>query len=140
MYKINLYSVGKSKEPWLSQALLLYKNRLKSKIQLNFHWVKTTEHLSKALEKETLIYALDPRGDLLTSEEFADKLRLGFEKNGCELALVIGGVEGLPSILKKHPLISLSKMIFTHQLSRIIVAEQIYRAVQIWNNSPYHFS
>jgi len=140
MYKINLSSVGKNKEAWLEEALVLYQKRMQQLIQLQFHWVKTTDQLIKALEKESQIVCFDPNGDPLTSEKFAKALEFNLQKGGSKLALVIGPAEGLPDILKKHPLISLSKMIFTHQLTRIVVLEQIYRATQIWKNSPYHFS
>ena len=140
MYKINLYSVGKNKETWLSNALQIYQKRLLNQIDIQFHWHKTTELLVKALEKEPAIICFDPKGKDLTSEEFADTLKSELQKGGCKLSIVIGAAEGLPVSLKTFPLISFSKMIFTHQLSRIIVLEQIYRAVQIWKNSPYHFS
>lgn len=94
----------------------------------------------KALEKESQILCFDPLGDPLTSEHFAKALESNLQKGGSKLALVIGAADGLPSSLKKYPLISLSKMIFTHQLTRLVVLEQIYRATQIWKNSPYHFS
>lgn len=140
MYKINLYSVGKNKESWLSEALQIYQKRLLSQIDIQFHWLKTTELLIKTLEKESFIVCFDPKGSELTSEQFAETLKQELQKSGCKLSIVIGPAEGLPNVLKKFPLISFSKMIFTHQLSRIIALEQIYRAVQIWKNSPYHFS
>lgn len=140
MYKINLYSVGKNKETWLNDALKEYQKRLQKQIQLLFNFSKTTEQMVKALQNESFIICLDPKGEELSSESFAQFLKQNLEKNGCNLALVIGESRGLPLILKKHPLVSFSKMIFTHQLSRLIITEQIYRAVQIWNRSPYHFS
>lgn len=132
--------MGKNKEEWLEEALLSYQKRLQKQILLQFHWLKSSEHIQKALQKETVIFCFDPIGDALTSEHFAQALEKGFVQGGSQLALVIGEAKGLSLELKKYPLISLSKMIFTHQLSRLIVTEQIYRAVHIWNNSPYHFS
>lgn len=140
MYKINLYSVGKNKESWLEEALSLYQTRLSSKIKLHFIWAKNSIQLMKFLEKERHIICFDPKGAELTSEAFSKTLFDSLDAAGSSLALVIGEASGLTEPLKKHPLISLSKMIFTHQMSRLIVAEQIYRAQAIRDNSPYHFS
>ena len=140
MYKINLYSVGKNKEAWLGEALGLYQKRMQKQVQLQFHWFKSSNLLLKALQKEKSVLCFDPKGDSLTSEEFALALEKGLTSGGAQISLVIGEAAGLTPELKKYPLISFSKMIFTHQLSRLIITEQIYRAVQIWNNSPYHFS
>jgi len=140
MYKINLYSVGRSKEGWLEEALTLYQKRLSSKIKLHFIWTKNSNQLMKFLEKEKVILCFDPKGEALSSEDFSKTLFNSLERGGSHVALVIGEALGLPPTLKAHPLISLSKMIFTHQVSRLIVAEQIYRALAIRENSPYHFS
>lgn len=114
--------------------------RMQKQIQLQFNWVKNSEQLLKALQKENEIICFDPNGASLTSEAFASTLESKLIKGGSQIALVIGEAQGLTPELKNYPLISFSKMIFTHQLSRLIVVEQIYRSVQIWNNSPYHFS
>ncbi len=114
--------------------------RMQKQIQLHFNWVKNSEQLHKALQKEKQIFCFDPNGATLTSDAFASKLEKGLIEGGSQLALVIGEAHGLTQELKNYPLISFSKMVFTHQLSRLIVVEQVYRAVQIWNNSPYHFS
>lgn len=140
MYKINLYSVGKNKESWLEEALALYQTRLQKQITIHFNWLKNSDQLLKALQKESKVYCFDPQGESLTSDQFADTLQNGLVQGGSQVALVIGEAQGLTKELKNYPLISLSKMIFTHQLTRLVVMEQIYRAVQIWNNSPYHFS
>lgn len=132
--------MGKNKEDWLEQALLLYQKRLQKQIFLQFYWLKSSEHIHKALQKETVIFCFDPKGEALTSESFAQILEKGLIQGGSQIALVIGEAKGLSLELKKFPLLSFSKMIFTHQLSRLIITEQIYRAAHIWNNSPYHFS
>lgn len=140
MFKINLYSVGKNKETWLEQALSLYQKRLQNQLILQFNWVKHSDQLIKLLEKEKNIICFDPLGKALTSEDFAETIKQSLIKGGSQLTLLIGGAEGIPEVFKSCPLISLSKMIFTHQMTRLIVTEQIYRATQIWSNSPYHFS
>ena len=82
---------------------------------------------------------LDPAGLLLTSEQFADFFDRSWQKGGSRLAIVIGGAEGLPPELRsKYPLVSLSPLTFTHQITRLILVEQLYRSIEIKKNSRYH--
>jgi 23S rRNA (pseudouridine1915-N3)-methyltransferase len=138
MYKIYLYSVGKSKESWLEDALELYQKRLSSQIKLHFIWAKNSNQLVKLLEDKKNILCLDPKGKMMTSEEFSIYLFKSLEQGGSQLHLVIGAALGLPDELKDFPQISLSKMVFTHQMTRLILTEQIYRALAIQQGSPYH--
>ncbi|MCH9633712.1 MAG: Ribosomal RNA large subunit methyltransferase H [Chlamydiae bacterium] len=135
-----MYSVGKNKEKWLQDALELYQGRLSSQIKLKFIWSKNSNQLLKFLENEKKIICFDPVGFSFTSEKFSSYLFKALEEGGTQLALVIGEAQGLPEALKKHPAISLSKMVFTHQMARLIVAEQIYRALAIKEGLPYHLS
>jgi 23S rRNA (pseudouridine1915-N3)-methyltransferase len=69
----------------------------------------------------------------------ASFLSAQWEEAGSRLQLVIGGAEGIPIQLKQNsPLISLSPLTFTHQITRLILIEQLYRAVEIQKNSKYH--
>lgn len=140
MYKIKIYSVGKTKEPWLQAALQEYEERLRS--SLSFEWIlaKTSEQLKQFLEKEEKFLCLDPFAKQFSSEEFSSFLLKSLEAGGSRLAFVIGGAEGLPPELKNRAqsLLSLSKMTFTHQVTRLILAEQIYRALEIAKGSGYH--
>ncbi len=140
MYKIKIYSVGKTREPWLQEALQEYEGRLRS--SLSFEWIlaKTTEQLKQFLEKEEKFLCLDPFGKQLSSEDFSTFLLKSLEEGHSRLAFVIGGAEGLPPELKSRSqaLLSLSKMTFTHQITRLILTEQIYRALEIDKGSGYH--
>lgn len=140
MYKINLYSVGKNKEKWLEAAIKLYCERLKNVLKIHFIWCKDNNQLLKAVEKEKFLICLDPKGKEVTSEQFSKILFDELEVSGCLLGLVIGDFMGLPKELKSKKLISLSKLVFTHQICRLVLIEQIYRAFEIKKGSPYHFS
>lgn len=140
MYKIYLYSVGKSKESWLNEALDLYQKRLSHKVSLHFKWAKNSKQLLKWLEGEHKIVCLDEKGQTYSSVQFSNFLFDTLQKYGCELHLVIGDAFGLPEELQSFPKISLSKMTFTHQMVRLILIEQIYRAWAIQEGSPYHLS
>jgi len=140
MFKIKIFSVGKTKEPWLQEATEEYHKRIKNSIQVEWIICKNDEQLIATLEKESSWICLDPFGSLMSSEEFSTHLFTLLEKEGSRLNLVIGSAEGLPKILrdKSKGLISLSKMTFTHQITRLILLEQIYRALEIRKGSGYH--
>jgi 23S rRNA (pseudouridine1915-N3)-methyltransferase len=140
MLKIKVYSIGKTKEEWLQEAVGEYEKRLKA--TLSFEWIlaKSDEQLKQFLEKEENFICLDPKGKQYSSEEFSAFLTKTFRDCNSRLAFVIGGAEGIPPALKSKAksLISLSKMTFTHQITRLILVEQIYRALEIERGSAYH--
>lgn len=139
MYKLRIYSVGKTKEDWLESAIAEYLKRLQQVAPIEFILVKNDDQLVSLVEKEEAIICLDPEGQVMDSEKFSSFLIKQLETNGSRLAFVIGGPEGLPATLKKkHPLLSFSPMTFTHQIIRLILVEQIYRAMEINKGSRYH--
>lgn len=139
MYKIRIFSVGKTKEEWLETAIFEYQKRLKHTTTMEFVWAKNDEQLIELIEKEETVICLDAEGQLMDSVKFSSFLIKQLEINGSRLSFVIGGAEGLPANLKRnHFLLSLSPMTFTHQMIRLILIEQIYRAVEIDKGSRYH--
>jgi 23S rRNA (pseudouridine1915-N3)-methyltransferase len=139
MHKIKIASVGKNKETWLEEACAEYIKRLQGAALIECIWVKTDEQLIAQAEKDQALICLDPNGVKLDSEGFASLLMQQLEEGGSRLTLIIGGAEGLPPPLKKTAkLISLSPMTFTHQITRLILIEQIYRAFEIHKGSRYH--
>lgn len=139
MYKLRIYSVGKTKEEWLEAAIAEYLKRLQATVAIEFILAKNDEQLIASVEKEEAVICLDPLGKMMDSEKFSSFLMKQLEAGGSRLAFVIGGPEGLPAVLrKKHPLISFSPMTFTHQIIRLILVEQIYRAFEIDKGSRYH--
>ena len=140
MFKIKIFTIGKTKESWLQEASEEYQKRIKNSIQLDWILLKNDAQLIAALEKEDHWISLDPNGKLFSSEEFSKHLFNQLEKNGSRINLVIGGAEGIPQSIrdKSKELISFSKMTFTHQIVRLILLEQIYRAQEIQKGSGYH--
>lgn len=139
MLKLKLFSIGKTKEQWLQEAIEEYVKRLSPILKIEFIWVKTNEQLREMLDKENGIICLDANGKLFNSEEFSEFLQQQFIENKSRLCLVIGGAEGLPQDFKNRYLcISLSKMTMTHQIVRLVLVEQIYRAFEIAKGSQYH--
>jgi 23S rRNA (pseudouridine1915-N3)-methyltransferase len=138
MIKIKIISVGKTKEAWLEAAFSEYIKRLKGQVAIECIWTKTDQQLiEKALEEPSRL-TLDPAGKLLTSEQFAKQLQIKLEGCGARLAFVIGGPEGLPNALRSGELVSLSPLTMTHQIVRLVLIEQIYRAFEIFKGSQYH--
>ncbi|PIS03042.1 MAG: 50S rRNA methyltransferase [Chlamydiae bacterium CG10_big_fil_rev_8_21_14_0_10_42_34] len=135
MFKVKVLTIGKCKEKWLSSALLEYEKRLKGKLSMEWILAKDDTQLTEMALKESFI-ALDPKGTLLSSEQWCEKMMT----LGLRLVFVIGGAVGLSEQLKKHAqfIWSLSPLTFTHQITRLILAEQLYRATEIERGSQYH--
>jgi 23S rRNA (pseudouridine1915-N3)-methyltransferase len=140
MIIIKIFSIGKTKEDWLQSALGLYEARLKSSISLEWILVKNDQQLKQFLEKEPNFICLDPSGKQYSSEEFSVFLMKSIREGHSRLSFVIGGAEGIAISLKTQAktLVSLSRMTFTHQITRLILVEQIYRAMEIEKGSAYH--
>lgn len=139
MYRLRILSVNKTKEMWLEEAIAEYLKRLQNQVSIEFVFSKTDEQLLAQAAKEDNLICLDAGGQMMDSERFSTFLLKKFEEGGARLAIVIGGAEGLPAALKNnYPLISLSPMTFTHQVVRLILIEQIYRAFEIAKGSRYH--
>ncbi|MBL4748962.1 MAG: 23S rRNA (pseudouridine(1915)-N(3))-methyltransferase RlmH [Amylibacter sp.] len=98
------------------------------------------ELLLKSIPKGATIVTLDERGKLLSSPEFSKQLA-GWRDNGAPcVCFVIGGADGLIKELRSqaHASISFGKMVWPHMLARVMLCEQLYRAVSILAGSPYH--
>ena len=139
MIKIKILSVGKSKEPWLESALEEYAKRLTGQMDISFVWAKNDAQLMQLVEKEGHVICLDPAGKEHDSPGFSQFFQKEIEKSGSRLSFVIGGADGLPeSFKKRYPLVSLSRLTFTHQLTRLVLVEQLYRAFTLIQGIPYH--
>jgi 23S rRNA (pseudouridine1915-N3)-methyltransferase len=145
--KIRIVGRKSGSEKWLDDAYCMYEMRLRStNLDVETIWHKNDSDLTKAItadqEKGHTIVLMDPTGTMSTSEKFSRDLFSWMELGGSRVVFVIGGANGLPSELKgqfsKSNLLSLSAMTFTHQFSRTILMEQIYRASEIRRGSGYH--
>jgi len=137
--KIKVITIGKIKEKYLIEGINEFKKRLQ-----RFCNIEIIELKDLGLEKEaekilpyikSKTFVLDAKGKSFSSEEFAELLK----KEERELTFVIGGPEGISEKIKRNAnLISLSKMTFLHEMTRLILLEQIYRAYTIIHRMPYH--
>jgi 23S rRNA (pseudouridine1915-N3)-methyltransferase len=139
MYKIRILTVGKSKEEWLKSGIEEYTKRLSKTVRFTWILAKDDVHLENLANQETGFVCLDPHGKIMDSNLFSTFLQEQLERGGTKLTFLIGGAEGIPEQLKRNnPLISLSRMTFTHQMTRLILLEQIYRGLEIAKGTEYH--
>ena len=98
------------------------------------------ELLARAIPQGSAIVTLDERGRALTSPEFAAELARFRDAGRQDLALVIGGADGIDPALRARADLSVSfgSMVWPHMLVRVMVAEQLYRAATILAGLPYH--
>lgn len=155
MFHIDILMVGKTREAFIREGLAFYQKRLKPLVNLTLTSVReekeagglTVETL-KAREGERLraripprayTAALTPQGREYTSEEFAAWLSQR-ELAARPLTLLIGGHWGLDAatLAAAAEQLALSRLTLTHELSRLVVLEQLYRAMTILTGHPYH--
>lgn len=96
--------------------------------------------LNSAIPKDAAIVALDEKGQALTSEGFAERLRRWREEGRASLCFLVGGADGLDPGLRKRADLTLSfgACTWPHQMVRIMLLEQVYRAMTILGGHPYH--
>jgi len=135
MYKIKIITVGKIKHQWLRLAINDYEQRLKKNITMNWVLFKDEKKWINYIEKEKTYFCLDQKGKDVTSENFSDII---FKNK--TISIVIGSFIGIPEKIKKKAFlnIKLSSLTFTHQMTRLILLEQIYRSIEIFKEKKYH--
>lgn len=142
--RIVVLAVGKVKERGLREVLDDYYTRVRRHVpcdEIEIRDGKDVEGaLRAAIPSGAYSVALEVGGDAMTSEQLARLLALrGAEQKGV-VAFLIGGADGLPRALSRGASMRLSLSSFTlaHRVARVVLAEQLYRAVSIWRGGPYH--
>ncbi|MFA6549311.1 MAG: 23S rRNA (pseudouridine(1915)-N(3))-methyltransferase RlmH [Candidatus Margulisiibacteriota bacterium] len=100
-----------------------------------------TEKIQRAIPTDSFLIVLDATGKTFTSEKFAEQLDRLAEGGARPLTIVIGGPLGLSDEIKKEAnlLLSLSPMTMPHDLARVVLLEQVYRAMMILKGKTYHY-
>ncbi|MFQ5475046.1 MAG: 23S rRNA (pseudouridine(1915)-N(3))-methyltransferase RlmH [Candidatus Nanoarchaeia archaeon] len=145
---IRLIAIGRIRKKYIQEGIDEFLKRLRPLTKLEVVEVKDEKivkdenrvrevEAEKVLRqiKEGFVVACDEKGKEMSSKEFSRVL-----KKETDITFIIGGTLGLSEKVKKRAdkTISLSKMTFTHQMARLILLEQIYRAQMIIKNRPYH--
>ncbi len=154
--KIILPLLGKTKEQYLGAGIDDFAGRLRRFVQLDLPVLKEKKSGAKedaarlqneeaqillgSVPQSAKVVALAPLGQQLSSEELADLLCRWEDQGVREIAFLIGGPTGLaPKLVEKADyVLSLSRMTFTHEMARMLVLEQLYRAFSIKAGTGYH--
>ena len=157
--KFTFLTIGKIKEKWMRQGIDEYLKRLSpiAKVEVlspdeekmpenpspalkEKVMDKEGEKLLKYLKDEDFLILLDLKGKPVTSEELAHIIRQKMVSGTSHFFFMIGGPYGNGENIRKRAnlKISISAMTFTHQMARLILAEQVYRAMKIIRHEPYH--
>ncbi|MBK8089894.1 MAG: 23S rRNA (pseudouridine(1915)-N(3))-methyltransferase RlmH [Lacibacter sp.] len=156
--KIQFWTVGKAHEPYIKTGVEEFTKRISKYYPVEWTIIplpKNSGMLSEAdlkkkegemildwLQKEDYLIALDERGKQLSSEGLADFIMKRSNESIKNLVFLIGGAYGIDEAVMKRANFkwSLSQLVFPHQLVRLILAEQVYRACSINRNEKYHHS
>jgi len=157
--KITILTVGKLKEKYWKQAIAEYEKRLSaySKIEIievpdekapenmsdkEVEQVKEKEgqRLLAKVKQQSTVITLEIKGNMLTSEGLAKEIESRMTRGQSDFPFIIGGSNGLhKDVLDRSDYaLSFSKMTFPHQMMRVILIEQVYRAVKIMRGEAYH--
>jgi len=150
--KIKIIWVGKNREAWLKDALADYIARVRRYMPLELMEIKDEkgagteemrrrecERISRHISPGSMVILLDERGEQMDSCALGSFIARQRDMGVGELVFVIGGAYGFTDEFRNGlKLLSFSKMTFTHQMIRLFLMEQIYRAFTIINGEPYH--
>lgn len=144
-------AVGKKHESWVAEGIARYEKRLKKPFDLKWQLIphsaregdaarrEESERLMSKLPASDYVILLDERGRALDSPGFARTLQQPLDTSR-NITLIIGGAYGVDQSVHSRANLtwSLSPLVFPHQLVRLILAEQLYRAQEIAGGRPYH--
>lgn len=154
--KISFWAIGKANEPYIKEGVAEFTRRISKYYKVDWKIIPTpknagqmtetelkkkeAEVILSLLEKTDYLVTLDENGKQLNSKGLASFLQSRANESTKQLVFLIGGAFGTDeSVLKRSDLVwSLSQLTFPHQLVRLVLAEQIYRACTIIRNEKYH--
>lgn len=156
--KIEFWVIGKTNETYLQEGISIYLQRLRHYVPFEMHTLPDVKNAGKLesdqlkakegeivlnrLKKQDFLILLDERGKSYTSETFAQFLEQKLQLPGKKLIFLVGGALGFSEAVyeRADAKLSLSAMTFSHQMIRLFFVEQLYRAMTILRNEPYHNS
>lgn len=152
--KIHLIAIGKKMPVWIQTGIEHYQKQLPRELNFklitpeaqkrkgnNIEKIKELEgeSLLRASADATLVIAFDEHGRQKSSKTFANAMK-NWQQNGENVALLIGGTDGLSATVKQHAhqLWGLSNLTLPHSMARLLAVEQIYRSHSLLTKHPYH--
>jgi 23S rRNA (pseudouridine1915-N3)-methyltransferase len=141
--KLKIAWIGKTKDPAIQSLTTEYLNRISRYVEVEGLPLADEAALLKLRDKSRPLHTLvllDSRGKELSSEEFAEFLQNHQDRNPQPLVLAIGPADGFSDAARKaaNTSLSLGKMTLPHELARVVLLEQVYRAFTILKGHPYH--
>ena len=151
--KIRIICVGKKHNLDLANAISKYEQRLKPRVEFCWQIIPTSKDkfnisklqesvlILKNVQKSDFVILLDEAGKIFSNLEFSQIIEeYLFSKTSSDLVFIIGGAYGVSEEIKSRANViwSLSKLVFPHQIVRLILVEQMYRTFTIIQNHPYH--
>ena len=141
--KLKLAWIGKTKDPAIQSLTTEYLKRISRYVEVEGLPLADEAALLKLRDKSRPLHTLvllDSRGKELSSEEFAEFLQNHQDRNPQPLVLAIGPADGFSDAARKaaYTNLSLGKMTLPHELARVVLLEQVYRAFTILKGHPYH--
>lgn len=148
---IRILAVGKKHEKWVADGIYRYERRLRKPFDASWQLLphsaregdaarlEESERILQKVDRDAFLVLLDERGQNVDSPALAARLQGAFDA-GKQVIVVIGGAYGVDDAVRARAnfVWSLSKLVFPHQLVRLILAEQLYRAQEIAGGRPYH--
>lgn len=140
---IKILAGGRKHEDWVRMAVSEYEKRLKKPFDIKWELMeeeKLNQYLSDwKFTGNDFVILLDERGDNISSPELSRKLENAFNSSK-NVSMIIGGAFGVSEEVRRRSnfVWSFSKLVFPHQLMRVMLAEQIYRAQEIAHGGKYH--
>jgi 23S rRNA (pseudouridine1915-N3)-methyltransferase len=150
--KLRVLWVGKNRDPWVKEVVADYAGRIRRYAPLELSEARDEkgaeaevmrrrecERLEKLVPPGATLVLLDERGEQMDSPALAAYIGKQRDSGTGEMVFAIGGAYGFSEEFRRSGrLLALSRMTFTHQMVRVFLLEQIYRAFTILNNEPYH--
>jgi 23S rRNA (pseudouridine1915-N3)-methyltransferase len=153
--KIELWAVGKTSERYLEDGMAIFEKRLKNYVPVQWHIIPDAkvksadarvvkkeegEKILAKLQSDDYLVLLDENGREYTSVELANWMEKRLNQSPRRLIFLIGGAFGFSDAVyaRAQEKLSLSKLTFSHQMVRLFLLEQLYRAFTILRNEPYH--
>ena len=148
---IRILAIGKKHENWVSDGIARYEQRLRKPFDVTWQLLphsaregeaaraEESDRILSKLDRDAFVVLLDERGQNVDSPALASRLQGAFDSSK-QVAVIIGGAYGVDDRVRQRVdfVWSLSKLVFPHQLVRLILAEQLYRAQEIAGGRPYH--
>jgi 23S rRNA (pseudouridine1915-N3)-methyltransferase len=148
---IKILAIGKKHESWVADGITRYEQRLRKPFDVSWQLLphsaregeaaraEESDRILSKLSRDAFVVLLDERGQNVDSPALASRLQGAFGSSK-QVAVIIGGAYGVDDRVRQRAdfVWSLSKLVFPHQLVRLILAEQLYRAQEIAGGRPYH--